>query len=612
MKKKFLLLLSSLLLSSCSLLIPNSSSEYFDPWDKLGGGGSVSVGSSSNVDINDYEALENVNDYYKNEEVEGTFINLNDLSSLPSGVTVVSNTLTINKSGSYVLKGTFNGHIIVDKASEQDVKLVLDNVNITGINGSAPITFKKTTAKRVITLKEGSVNTIKDSSLNVGDTKDESIIEIKTCPLSINGKGKLILESIGSNTTPIKGNESLYIFNANLEIKGNNNGIKIDKKIIIEKANINITAKNDGIKTDIVPISLENASSLASSLENGYISIKNSNIDIVSGDDGIIAHSFLYINNDKEKVEIKTNNGAPNTISEKTSSSSNGKALKVEGISYVTSSKETKVESTHEDNYSLILNGGEYDLNSNSDAISSQGNVLIENGEFTISSGDDGIHGEYLTTIRNGDINIEKSYEGIEGSGVEIYGGNIIVNSIDDGINGANSDVINYDFHIYIGGGNIYVNSSGDGVDSNGWIEISDGKLIIDGPTSGMNGSLDSERGILVSKGDLLALGSRGMVETPASNSTQCYININLSSTSKENIKVYDSEDNELLNHTPIKEYQSVVLSLKSFEKGKTYYVHIGETVYEATLNNVGTALGTNSSGYENQGFMPGGRPPRR
>ena len=235
MKRKFLLLLPLLLLSSCSLLVPNSSSEHFDPWDKLGGGGSASVGSSSNVDINDYEVSENVSDYYKDEQVDGTIINLSDLSSLPSGVSVSSNTLTINKSGTYVLKGTFNGHIIVDKASEQDVKLVLDNVNITGVNGSASITFKKTTGKRVITLKEGSVNTIKDNSLNVGDTKDESIIEIKTCPLSINGKGKLILESVGNNTTPIKGNDSLYIFDSTLEIKGNNNGIKVDKKFLLKE-----------------------------------------------------------------------------------------------------------------------------------------------------------------------------------------------------------------------------------------------------------------------------------------------------------------------------------------------------------------------------------------
>ena len=63
---------------------------------------------------------------------------------------------------------------------------------------------------------------------------------------------------------------------------------------------------------------------------------------------------------------------------------------------------------------------------------------------------------------------------------------------------------------------------------------------------------------------------------------------------------------------TPNKKYQSVVLTLDSFELDKTYYVVVGETTYEAKLTNVGTAWGTNSSGNNNQGFMPGGRPPKR
>lgn len=621
--KKILLLLTTLsLLTSCSILFPNNSSEEginkptsnFDPWDKLGGGKLGVDGTEENTTLEDYnELITSVDSSKQDENIETNLvINFSDLSKLPDGVSHSSGLVYITKAGTYLLKGNLEGNIIVDKCNEQDVKLIFDNVNITSKGSSAPITFKKSNGKRIITLKENTVSTLKDSTSNFGDSADETLIEAKTVSLTINGKGNLNLISQSISSTGIECKDELFVINANIDINTTNHGIKVDKYIHIENANIGIKSKNDGIKTDITPISLEEAQTFANSLENGYIYIKNTNLNIDSGDDAILANSCIYISNkDTNDINIKTNSGTPNTINESVSNSVNGKGIKVTGITYLSGTNETIVDSNVEENYSIIIDGGNTNINANGDAISSRGNVLIESGHITVSSGDDGIHAEYLNTIRGGNINVSKSFEGIEGAGVEIYGGDIIVNSIDDGINASNSST-NYDAHIYIGGGNIEVNAEGDGVDSNGWMEISDGNLIINGPTGGMNGSLDSDKGILVKSGNILAVGSRGMVETPSSNSNQCYININLSSKTKDKIVIFDSSDNEIFSYTPTKEYQSVVLSLKQFEKGKTYYAQIGSNTYEATLNNIGTALGTNSSGNNNQGFIPGGRPPKR
>ena len=219
------------------------------------------------------------------------------------------------------------------------------------------------------------------------------------------------------------------------------------------------------------------------------------------------------------------------------------------------------------------------------------------------------MHAEYLTKITAGDIIITKSYEGIEGAAVEITGGKIDLVSVDDGINAANGDLNNYDYHIYISGGEIQVNAQGDVVDSNGWTTIEGGSLKIYGPTNPGNGSLDSDRGILMNGGDLLAVGAAGMTENPATNSKQCYISINLSSTQAAGpmIEVYDEAGTLLLQEAPTKKYQSVIIRLSTFEKGKTYTVKIGATTYEATLTNTGTALGTTPMGGGNQGFRPGG-----
>ena len=608
MKKKILLIASLLLLSSCSLLSGNGSS--FDPWDKLGGGGIASVGSEENISINDYE---NISNSFSSEQLDEStnsekVINLSDLKSLPSGVSVSGSTVTISLSGTYLLKGTLKGQIIVDKCNDKDVKLIFDGISVQGNSATAPITFKKTSANRIVTLKEGTTSTIEDSSLNQGTNSDESIIEVKTCPLTINGKGKLVLKANGNNSNGIESNDTLSIINSTIEIRASNHGIKADNKISIEGANISIYSSMDGIKTDVSPLSLDEAKTLASSLENGYISIKNTSLYIEAGDDGISANSLIYIENDSNSpdvypINIIANNGTPKSDS----NTLNGKGIKVEGIRYLNGSVETIVPSTHEDNYSLIINGGYIKVNANDDSLSSKGNTLIEDGNLILSTGDDGIHSEYTSIIRNGKVEILECNEGIEGAGVEIYGGEISIISSDDGINASNSNVKDYDTHIYIAGGSTLVNAQGDGVDSNGWMKVDGGELFINGPTSGMNGSLDSDRGILVNKGTIVAVGSRGMVETPSSNSTQCYININLSTTSREKIIVTDSSNKEIINFIPEKQYQSVVITCEEFVKGNTYYVLIGETTYEATLNSIGTALGTNSSGNQNQGHMPGG-----
>ena len=225
-------------------------------------------------------------------------------------------------------------------------------------------------------------------------------------------------------------------------------------------------------------------------------------------------------------------------------------------------------------------------------------------------TGDDGIHAEYLTKISSGTITVNKSYESIEGATVEILGGVLNLTSTDDGINAANSDLGKYSFYILISGGYITVNAGGDGVDSNGTVKITGGTLYIYGPTNSANAALDADSGIIITGGDVCAIGAAGMVEIPSNNSTQCYISLTLSSSVSANtaITVSNSDGDTLLNITPSKKYQSVIISLSTFTQGETYTISVGSDSYSAALTSIGTALGRNMYGGGNQGFMPGGR----
>lgn len=614
--KKIILFLIMVFSLFASTSCKENMEKPFDPWDELGGGGNANIGENDDLNVETYSPLEIVNVQDSQKEItdeNSVTIDLENLVNLPNGVSFENNELTITKKGIYLLKGKFIGSVIIEDCDDEDVRLILDNVEIKTPDDSfnPAILIKKTSGLRVITVKEGTTNILKDSLADTGDEAEEAVISAKKCSLTINGSGTLNLEGVAENSSGIKVKKELTILNTIINITANNNGIKADDLIILENANIKINAQGDGIKTDKEAETIEEANEFASDKGAGYIYIKNTSIDIISGDDGVSANNGLYIDNKEDNlIKIETNNGAPSYITESSSDNADGKALKADGITYVNPDTEEEEDwlACYEENYSLIIIGGTFNINSNDDAITSKGNLIINDGVFTISSGDDAIHAEYVTTIKGGNINIDKCYEGIEGASVEIYSGTINIVSTDDGINAANGDLYNYDYHIYIANGDITVNAQGDGVDSNGWIKMEDGTLTIFGPTSGANGSLDSETGVLILGGTVLAVGPVGMVETPSNNSSQCYININMSTTQNANTKitVYNENEEVIYEVSPTKRYQSVIISLKEFELNKKYIVVVGDQTYETTLEKIGTALGMNQFGGGNQG----GRPP--
>ena len=189
-------------------------------------------------------------------------------------------------------------------------------------------------------------------------------------------------------------------------------------------------------------------------------------------------------------------------------------------------------ETTDEDGKaSLTLDGVTMNIDAPvNDAINAEAELFIKSGKYTISALDDAIHSDYTLTIgENGVsgtpvIDITSCEEGIEGANVYIYSGDIKVNSKDDGINGANSDLKNYNFSIDISGGNIYVNAeNGDGIDSNGSLTISGGNVTVFSTSSGANSPLDSDGEFKITGGTVLAVGNSGMAQNPTQGS-QNYI----------------------------------------------------------------------------------------
>lgn len=249
----------------------------------------------------------------------------------------------------------------------------------------------------------------------------------------------------------------------------------------------------------------------------------------------------------------------------------------------------------------LQILGGDYNINSADDAFHTNSTLEIRDGNMEIATGDDGIHADDALVISDGDINITESYEGIEGLIITIDGGNISILSSDDGLNaaggadssgfgGMGTDMFasNDDIWIEINGGYLYVLAGGDGVDSNGNLTINGGEVYIDGPSDGGNSAIDygDNAAAYINGGTVVAVGSSDMVEAFDVSSEQAVMSVSVSAGSAgDEIKLLDSDGNELISFTAAKTYDSVIISTADLAQGETYTLVTGdnETTVEMT-----------------------------
>ena len=114
-----------------------------------------------------------------------------------SGSTYISlgnEDVKINKAGTYILEGTLNGSVIVEVSDSEDVQLVLNNVTINSADFAGIYIVEGD--EITITLAEGSVNTISDSSAYTQiDSNEVDALIYSKADLFINGEGSLVLNS---------------------------------------------------------------------------------------------------------------------------------------------------------------------------------------------------------------------------------------------------------------------------------------------------------------------------------------------------------------------------------------------------------------------------------
>lgn len=519
------------------------------------------------------------------------------------GISIDGTTVTVNKAGTYAFSGTLNdGRIIVDAPKTDKVTLIFDGVKIH-CEKSAPV-YIKSCDDATLTLVEGTVNTLSDGTVyeyDVEGENDPNAALFSSDDLNINGKGSLIVKASFNNGISTK--NDLEIEDATVTVTSKHDGIRGKDSVCIKSGTVNVSADGDGIKSN----NTEEA-------DRGHITVEGGTLNVSASEDGIQAETTLEINSGE--LLIKTGGGSGDSWSGNPyggASEASAKALKA--------------------SLSVTVGGGKISIDSADDALHSNGNVTVSGGSIEASSGDDGIHADDTLTISGGNITLKKSYEGLEAVNINISGGNTRVKASDDGINGAGGNDGSAasggrpgawggmheasNANVTVSGGYLYIDADGDGLDSNGSFTMTDGTVIVDGPTNGGNGPLDYTSSFTVSGGLLIAAGSSGMAQNVSATSTQCTVLAYVQGQGGDAFTI--SKDGEaVISHTPSKKYECVLVSSPKLEKGAEYTAKAGNgTEVTFTQSNVvstaGSGGGMGGHGGMGGGMRPGGgnRPPK-
>ena len=598
---------------------PFGDNPFMNPGDVLGGGG-VGVNNSQDTDTTAQE-----------EDIEGA--SSVDESALrenlnPDGATLLIGS-EITVAGDYVLTGNYENGVTIDVENGETTHIYLSGATVSNDNGVAILNSNKKSTL-IITLVEGTTNIVSNAC------DDENAIHVKGDAI-FNGKGKLIVNSTTKNG--IKVSKSLVMVDGVYELSAANHGITA-KSIHIVDSNINVlSAGKDGIQAecdddtheftfdegfvvlDGVTYTAEvcgdgiqadtfvliKSGSYTITTKGEFVSYSSANMDEYD----LVADDYKYVKSTNDFMRIASDSNT--AMSRRYALKQGCKGIKVGEIEYDGDDDGEDDVTVTDGQYSIVINSGTFNIDSTDDAIhANSGDVLINGGTFIINTYDDGITADKLTQINGGDIAVESSYEGIEGARIEISGLDTTIDivSSDDGINAA-SDVTGDTMYILISGGYIRVNTSGDGVDSNGSIVLDGGVLVVEGPTSGADAALDSDKGMIVNGGYLFATGTLGMIETPASNSAQCSVSFAASSNISAGsvISLRDGNGNVIYEFTVAKTSRSIIISCPEFVTGASYSIWSGDSqLVEFTISSIITSVGTNGSFSGGQGG-PGGRP---
>lgn len=183
----------------------------------------------------------------------------------------------IGNGGEYVLTGEGNQTVTID-AHDELVHLILNNASIATAVG--PAINVESAGKVVITLPEGTMNTLFDAAYYKNEDLDASIMA--NCDLTVNGPGTLYV--CGYYKDAIHTKDVFKVLGSTLQLKAKRYGIRANDGMVIEPEYLLIESEKNGCQT-----------TNANKEGKGIIDIRGGEISIVSGQYALSAVADIYI-----------------------------------------------------------------------------------------------------------------------------------------------------------------------------------------------------------------------------------------------------------------------------------------------------------------------------
>ncbi len=478
------------------------------------------------------------------------------------GVTVSDGVITITKAGNYKLTGTYEGQIKVEATSGDMVRLILNNATITNSTGAAINMVEADEV--VIYTASGTTNTVSDGS-SYSDTASgspDAAIYSKS-DLTLAGEGTLKVE--GKYEEGIHTTDGLVIASGTLEVNAANTGIKGKDYVDILDGTITVTASQDGIKA-----------TNDTDGNRGWVRLSGGTVNISAGDDGFkaervleISGGTLNITQSNEGIEAQYINILDGTVNVTSTDDGINASYSTTTTTDSTSTKSASTSTTQ----------------ATQSKQAAQGNAAQGGQAPSGSAGQAPAGGGQAPSgaMGSGTTGQPPAGGGMGGGGMGGGGGTFEV----------------VDATINITGGTVTVNANGDGIDSNGTATLSGGTLIVNGPFTGGNTSLDTNGDLLLNGATVTAANSGDMFEAPSTNSTSGYVKIsNVSNLSAgTTVQVADSSGNVVANYKVTNSSTALILvSSSKITKGESYTVYTTTDSVDAsstTLASNATSLGS-------------------
>lgn len=292
------------------------------------------------------------------------------------GASVKEGVITISAAGTYVLSGRFEGQVLVEAGSEDEVRLVLNGFQITN-EQTSPI-YGVQSGSIMLILADGTENTVSDGAAYVFESPEEDEPDAAVFSkdnLIISGQGTLRVT--GNYSNGIRSKDGIKVVSGTIDISAVKDGLKGKDFVLIRDGQIQIESGEDGIK-----------SNNDKDAEKGYVVIDGGDIQINAGDDGIHAETWLTVNSGTidiqksyeglEGMKVDINGGDIRIVSSDDGINAAG------GDSGSESSGERAKMQNNPELY-VRITGGTVRIDASADGIDSNGNLYVEGGEIYIS-----------------------------------------------------------------------------------------------------------------------------------------------------------------------------------------------------------------------------------